>query len=249
MKILIIEDEDAAVKRLRKLLQQSSDKHQILDVLDSVESSVEWIKKNSDPDVAFFDIQLADGPSFEIFKRTAVNFPVIFVTAFDDFAIDAFRVNAIDYLLKPLKQNELEEALLRLRNRQIPKAETLVEKLTDSGLIKKHKRVLVKIGQTIQVVDLENAAYFYTRDKITFAVMPEGKRYPVDFSLDDLDHSLSSNKFFRINRQFIINISAIEKMYAYSKARVRIHLIPKSEEEVIVSTERSPRFKKWLQSN
>ena len=255
MRILIIEDEDAAVRRLRKLLEQTADAHEIVAVLDSIAASVEWLSNHPAPDLALMDIHLADGSSFEIFKHATIQAPVIFTTAYDQYAVDAFRVNAIDYLLKPVKQEELKEALSRIRQQsdakqEAPSAEDLLRRLSKGGLIPATQRSLVRIGQTMKIVDLNTTAYFFSKDKITYAVNPDGKRYPIDETLEQLDAKLDTTRFFRINRQFIICIDAIDEMFAYSKSRVKIKLNPPfTGGDVIVSTERSPVFKKWLEGN
>ncbi|MDX1408075.1 MAG: LytTR family DNA-binding domain-containing protein, partial [Saprospiraceae bacterium] len=190
---------------------------------------------------------LADGSSFKIFDHVEINCPVIFVTAYDEYAVQAFRINAVDYLMKPIKKVELKQALDRVKATVTGQSfDELIDKLRDSGVIPKENRVLIRIGQNIKLVDLNAAAYFYTEDKITFAMMPDSKRYPVEYSLEQLDALLSPNQFFRINRQFIVNVDAIKDMYSYSKSRVKMNLSPPSHLDVIVSTERSPKFKKWL---
>ncbi|MDX1476334.1 MAG: LytTR family DNA-binding domain-containing protein [Saprospiraceae bacterium] len=247
MKILIIEDENAAARRLTKLISEIDGGYEIVDILDSIEAAIEWFSKHDLPDVLLLDIHLADGSSFKIFDHVEVTCPVIFVTAYDEYAVQAFRVNAIDYLMKPIKKVELEQALSRVRSAAPRQSfDELIDQLRQSGVIPRENRVLVRIGQNIKLVDLNAAAYFYTEDKITFAVMPDAKRYPVEYSLDHLDGLLNDSKFFRINRQFIVNVDAIQDMYSYSKSRVKMNLKPPSHVDVIVSTERSPKFKKWL---
>ena len=247
MQILIIEDEEAAVRRLVKLLNEIAGDFSIIDTLDSIESSVQWLGQNTHPDLILMDIHLADGSSFEIFEHVNITCPIIFVTAYDEYAVRAFRVNAIDYLLKPIKLKELEDAISKTRQSESSdKYGDLIEKLQGDGIIKRKNRVLVRIGQNINLIDLDDAAYFYTQDKITFAVFPENRRYPVEHSLEHLDQILNSNKFFRINRQLILGLDSISEMYSYSKSRVKIKLNPPTKFDVIVSTERSPKFKKWL---
>jgi len=248
MKILIIEDEQAAVRRLQKLLGEIDTNNEVIGALSSIESAVEWLAENPSPDLILMDIHLADGSSFEIFEKTEIMSPVIFATAYDEYALKAFKVNAIDYLLKPIKAAELEQAIHKVvkKMKKNDSGDNLLQKLTEAGFIKKHRRVLVRMGQSIKLVDLDQVAFFYSKDKISFAVMPGNKRYPIDQSLDQIEHDLDSSKFFRINRQFIIKMDAIEEMIAYSKSRVKLKLNPPSEEDAIVSKERSPDFKKWL---
>lgn len=245
MKVLIIEDEAAAVRRLEKLLLELDETIQIVGKLDSIESSLQWLDQNTLPDIVFLDIHLADGSSFEILNHFNLNRPIIFTTAYDKYAIQAFKVNAIDYLLKPIKRQDLARALDKFKTQQ--KGDFDYQKLreTVSGNIKS-KRFLIRIGQNLRVVDLKEVAYFYTENRITFLVTKKGKRYPLDNSLEKLEETIDAQSFFRINRQFIINIDAIQEMYAYSKSRVKIELNPTCALETIVSTERSPYFKKWL---
>jgi DNA-binding LytR/AlgR family response regulator len=251
MKILLIEDEQAAVRRLQKLLLEIDPKNEVIGALSSIESAVEWLLAHPAPDVILMDIHLADGSSFDIFDKVNVTAPVIFATAFDEYALKAFKVNAIDYLLKPIKKVDLEQALLRI-SKGVAKdnlGEEFIQKLANAGLVKKNKRILVKIGQAIKLIELENVAYFYSRDKISFAVLPGNKRYPLDQSLDQLEQMVDPVHFFRINRQFMVKMESIDEMIAYSKSRVKLKLNPPTEEDAIVSKERSPDFKKWLLGN
>jgi two-component system, LytTR family, response regulator LytT len=246
MKVLIIEDEAAAARRLAKLIQEIDPNIEVLEQLDSIESSVNWLEKHGAPDLLFMDIHLADGSSFEIFRFVKMDKPVIFTTAYDEYALRAFKVNAIDYLLKPLKKAELEQAINKYRNLQKP-AEMNYQALASSLQGDRYNsRFLIRFGQNIKVVEFRDAAYFYTEDKITFIVTKEGKRYPVEPSLEKLEEMADPRAFFRINRQFIVNIESIKEMYAYSKSRVKLKLDPPTDKETIVSTERSPVFKKWL---
>ncbi|MCB0663489.1 MAG: response regulator transcription factor [Saprospiraceae bacterium] len=250
MRVLLVEDELAAARRLTKLIKTLRPSFEIIEQLDSIETTVNWFSESTAaPDLIFMDIHLADGSCFEIFNLVDIQVPIIFTTAYDEYAIDAFRVNAVDYLLKPVKEASLLAAIEKYeRNRPEEKGTNYKELAKE---IKKEsdavsKRFLIKFGQTIKVVSIDEVAYFYTEDKITFLVTNQGKRYPIDYSLEKLDEISPDDKFFRINRQFIINIDAIKEMYAYSKSRVKIQLEPPCETETIVSTERSPIFKKWL---
>ena len=249
MRVVIVEDEAAASRRLKKLLHEINPAIEVLQELDSIETSLEWLGMGHEYDLLLLDIHLADGSSFEIFEHIEIEKPIIFTTAYDEYAIKAFKVNAIDYLLKPIKKAELSKAIERfesLRKNSDSSLKNLLKSLKPENSSNYQKRFLIRIGQNIKVVEVNDAAYFYTEDKITFLITQAGKRYPVDYSLEKLDSTLNPQKFFRINRQFIINIDAIQDMYAYSKSRVKIGLNPPSDFDTIVSTERSPRFKKWL---
>lgn len=250
MKILIIEDENAAARRLEKLLAEIEPEAVVLQRLDSVEASVLWLQGNPQPDLILLDIHLADGSSFEIFEHVTVTCPIIFTTAYDEFALQAFKVNAVDYLLKPIKTNELSAALDKYK--RVFKAVTqdysaLLDTLRKQTGQNYLRRMLIRFGNSIKLVDMADVAYFYTKDKITFLVSrSSGKRFPVDYPLDKLEGMLDPATFFRINRQFIINVAAIKEMHPYSKSRVKVDLEPNTDLETIVSTERSAEFKKWL---
>src|SRR5688572_12623569 len=248
MKILIIEDEPTAARRLQKLLGDIDPSFEVIESLPSIEASVDWLNEQPSPDLILMDIHLADGSSFEIFEKVQIHSPVIFATAFDEYALKAFKVNAIDYLLKPIKQNELEKAMQKLADKTAPdpKNDDLIQKLEEAGLIRKAKRLLIRMGQSIKLIDLDQVAYFYSKDKISFAVLPGNKRYPLDQSLDQIEQMVDPLHFFRINRQFIVKMESIDEMVAYSKSRVKLKLNPPTEEDAIVSKERSPEFKKWL---
>jgi len=247
MKVLIIEDEPAAARRLAKIIHEIDQGIEIVDPLDSIEASLLWFENHPLPDLIFMDIHLADGSSFEIFNHIQIVKPVIFTTAFDQYALQAFKVNAIDYLLKPIKKTELEQALAKYRAWAKPPDFDYVALANAVQRDEYNKRFIIRFGQNIKVVEFRDAAYFYTEDKITFLITKEGKRYPIEQSLEKLEEMADPRTFFRINRQFIVNIEAIKDMYAYSKSRVRLTLVPPCDKETVVSTERSPVFKKWLE--
>ncbi len=251
MKYIIIEDENAAARRLEKLLAELDPEAQMLDRLDSIETAVYWLQNNTHPDLIFMDIHLADGASFEIFDHVKVNCPIIFTTAYDEYALQAFKVNAIDYLLKPIKVNELSASLDKYKklHQHTPNDYSA---LSDSmrrqeGTAHYLRRMLIRFSNSFKLVEMNDAAYFYTKDKISFVVTKStGKRFPVDYPLDRLETMLDPTVFFRINRQFIVSISAIKEIHPYSKSRVKLDLEPPSDQETIVSTERSSEFKRWL---
>ena len=247
MNVLIIEDEEAAARRLEKLVLSLEAQATVLAKLDSIEAVLNWLEQHELPDLVFMDIHLADGSSFEIFNHVKIDCPIIFTTAYDQYAIQAFRVNAVDYLLKPIKREELRAALDKYQQQSQPRTAFNYQQLARSIQEDPYnRRFLIRIGQNIKVVDVNDAAYFYTEDKITFVVTHDGKRYPLDHSLEKLEEMLAPRRFFRVNRQVILGLEAIREMYAYSKARVKVELEPPAEMDIIVSTERSPHFKKWL---
>jgi len=250
MNVLIIEDEEPAAGRLKKLLKEIDSTIRVLDVIVSIQSAVQWIQQNPAPDLVLLDINLADGQSFEIFNQAEVTAPVIFITAFDEFAIRAFKVNSVDYLLKPIKKEDLETALTKFRKLHFEKPTTpdfskLLETLKEPNTEFK-KRFIIRYGDHIKAIETTNIAYFFTEEKINFLRTNDNKTYPVDFNLDKLETMLDPHVFFRINRQFIIGIHAIDQMFAFSKSRVKVKLNPATEADTIVSTERSSAFKEWL---
>jgi two-component system LytT family response regulator len=253
MKILLIEDENAALRRLEKLLGEIEPDAEIVGRLDSVETAIAWFQTNPQPDLILLDIHLADGASFEIFEHVKVVAPVIFTTAYDEYALQAFKVNAVDYLLKPIKTNELSEAIDKYKRvfqttPATPDYAQLLKTLRQQeGGHSYLRRMLIRFSNSFRLVDMTDAAYFYTKDKITFLVTRStAKRFPIDYPLDKLETLLDPGVFFRINRQFIINVEAIREMHPYSKSRVKVDLEPPTDLETIVSTERSSEFKKWL---
>lgn len=249
MKLLIIEDEPASAQRLKKLAEEIDSDIIVLDILDSITSSVEWLKTHTEPDLVLSDIHLADGLSFEIFRQVNLVCPVIFTTAYDQYAIQAFKLNSIDYLLKPIKKPELADAIRKFKKLQPAAPRFDLGQL--SALLGKQekdylKRLMIRIGQQIKVVEVKDLAYFYIDEKIVFGVSFSKDRYPMDLSLDQLEKQLDPERFFRINRGFIISLESIETMITYSKARIKIKLKPPCEVESITSTERSAEFRDWL---
>jgi two-component system response regulator LytT len=245
MKVLIIEDEPAAARRLKKLVVEILPDVELLPVLESIAESVAFFDQQAPPDLLLLDIHLADGASFEIFQHVTVKTPVIFTTAYDQYAIDAFKVNAIDYLLKPIKREALAKAIDKFKDQQVVPAIDY-QKLAQQLEVRSDTRFLIRMGQQIKLLDVKDIAYAYTEDRITFFMTNSGRRYPVDYSLEKLEELLAEDRFFRINRQFIVGLHAIDEMITYSKGRVKLILKPLTEQDTIVSTERSPVFKKWL---
>lgn len=247
MKVLIIEDEYAAARRIKKLVHEVEPEAEIVDHLDSVEAAVHWFNGDSEADLVLMDVHLADGPCFEIFDHTEVSIPIIFTTAYDEYGFQAFKVNAVDYLLKPIKRKELEKAFEKHRQLEQGKAySTEYQEIKKLLQPEKPRRFMIKIGNQIRLISLEEAAYFYTENKITYLTTWKGKKHPVDLSLDKVEEMSNADEFFRINRQFLIHIDAIQGMQLYSKSRFKVELSLESSLEAIVSAERSPRFRKWV---
>lgn len=251
IRILIIEDEAAAAKRLYKMVEELMPEAEIIETVASITAAVKWFNSNPLPNLIFADIHLADGSSFEIFKQVKIDCPIIFITAYDQYALEAFKLNSIHYLLKPVKKEELIQAIERFRKHSaahhfpVGNFEKMLSALTKpSGKYK--ERFVIRFGEHIKTIESHDIAYFYTENKANFAVMKDAKRYPIDNNLDELEHLINPKNFFRINRQFIVSYQAIAEMVSYSKARVLIKLNPPTKYETIVSTERSASFKHWL---
>jgi DNA-binding LytR/AlgR family response regulator len=256
MNVLIIEDESATARRLQKLLNEIDPEIQVLAIHESIAQTVSWLGQHGEPDLMFMDVNLSDGLSFGVFEEIEVNCPVIFTTAYDQYAIQAFKVNSIDYLLKPINKESLADSLRKFHKLQQHEGETKIDiarldiaKLALALGIQKTdymKRLIVRYGEVIKAIEIKDVAYFYSDEKIVFMALKEGKSYPVDFTLDHLEMRLDPELFFRINRKFVISYHAIEKMISYSKSRIKITLNPTCALEAISSTERSGEFKEWL---
>ncbi|MFY0650762.1 MAG: response regulator transcription factor [Cyclobacteriaceae bacterium] len=248
-KVLIIEDEFYAAQKLIRQLNNIDPEIEVLETLDSVDESVKWLKANT-ADLIFLDIHLGDDESFKIFERIKVKTPIIFTTAYDQYAIKAFKLNSIDYLLKPINKNELKVAIEKYHEQKLqPQAfdyNTLLSSLKSGEQSSYQKRFMVYVGDKVKSIPVEDVAYFFAEGKYAYLVSNAGKEYIVDYTLEKLDKLLNQDKFFRINRQFIIGIEAIDEMIAYTKGRLKIELNPTSKKEAIVSIERASEFKKWL---
>jgi two-component system, LytTR family, response regulator len=248
MKIVIIEDEEPASDRLKKMVNAIIPHAEITAAIESVSAAVKWFQKHPCPDLVLMDIQLSDGNSFDIFKEVKVDCPIIFTTAFDQYAIKAFKLNSVDYLLKPIKKDELAAAIKKYEsNVKQPSADysKLIEMIS-STTAKHQKRILIRFRDVIKTIEINDVAYFFVENKITYAKTHQNMQYTLDYNLDEVENISDPNTFFRINRQFIVNIDAIEKMVSYTKSRVKLILKPSISSETIVSTERSPEFKTWL---
>ena len=248
MKIVIIEDEEPAAERLTKLILELEPTAEVINHIASVDAAVKWLTENAMPDLLIMDINLADGSSFQIFKKIKMTCPIIFATAYDQYAVEAFKVNSIDYILKPVKKEELRTAFdkfRRLKGSAMTDINQLISQLT-SNKKEYQKRIIIRYGENIKMVEVKEVSYFYTEDKINYLCTFGNMRFPIDFNLDEVEKLVDPNDFFRINRQFIVSIASIEKMLAWSKSRVKLILKPNMEAETIVSTERSPLFKEWL---
>ena len=252
MKAVIIEDEDLAAEKLERYLKKFDSSTEIVTQQISIESAVEWFQNNPDAyDVAFFDIQLTDGLSFEIFHQVKINKPVIFTTAFDEYAIDAFKVNSIDYILKPITFTDVSKAMNKLKSLQnifgMQEAVEEAEKMIGKKKLK--DRFLVKLGNHIHSIKAEEIALFYAEGRTVYLVTNEKKKFILDYKLEDLCNVLDTAAFYRVNRTFIVNINTIQDVIVYSNNRLKITPKVRVEKEIIVSREKVSTFKKWFEGN
>jgi DNA-binding LytR/AlgR family response regulator len=250
-KVIIIEDERPSARRLGRMLSGLNIEAQAM--LHSVKESVEWFKTNEHPDLILLDIQLSDGLSFEIFEEVSVNSAIIFTTAYDEYALKAFKLNSIDYLLKPIDDEELEIAIDKFKSNQPDRHDLMVDinqikKLLVNPLDREYKRrFTIKVGQHLRVVDTDDIECFYSDHKATYCHTNHGKNYLMDYSLEQLDDKLDPLKFYRVNRKFLIHMEAISDIISYTNSRLQIKLNHFKEQEIIVSRERVKDFKNWLE--
>jgi two-component system, LytTR family, response regulator LytT len=258
MKVLIIEDEELAVKKLQKTLASVDATAEVVGVADSIRSSVSWLQQNPSPDLILMDIELADGQSFEIFDKVDVKSTVIFTTSYDEYALKAFKVNSIDYLLKPIQKEDLHAALEKLKsikslyggnNSSAPSlnVDNLVKELQQKLQPKEfRKRFLVKHAQKLVSVDVEEIAYFYSDGRLNFFKTNDNRKFVVDYTMDDLEDMLDPDQFFRISRAFYVSVNCIDQIHDYFGNRLLLNLKPAVDKEAIVSREKVTDFKKWM---
>lgn len=251
MRTLIIEDEKPAARRLSRMLEQLD--VTVLEVLHCVEDAIAWFRANPDPDLIFLDIQLSDGLSFEIFDAVEVRSPIIFTTAYDEYALQAFKLNSIDYLLKPIDEDELQAALKQYETQRPKSGSPAVDfedirKLLVNPLEREYKkRFTARVGQHIKIIQADEIECFFSENKGTYAATSEGRSYLLDTTLEQLEDELSPAKFFRVSRKFYVNINYIDDIIAYTNSRLKIKLSRFREQEIIVSRERVKDFKLWLE--
>lgn len=251
MEVLIIEDEKPAARRLARLLESCG--VGVSHMLHSVEESINWFETNPHPDLIFLDIQLSDGLSFEIFDAIEIRSPIIFTTAYDEYALQAFKLNSIDYLLKPIDEEELQAAIEQYK-KQAPARGGLkidfedIRNLLVNPLEREFKkRFTARVGQHIKIINAEDIECFYSENKGTYAATADGRNYLLDTTLEQLESELSPDTFFRVSRKFYIHINHIRDIVSYSNSRLKIKLNRYNEQEIIVSRERVKDFKLWLE--
>jgi DNA-binding LytR/AlgR family response regulator len=249
MNVLIIEDESFAADKLEMMLKEVDAAITVMAKLGSIKDSVKWLFENR-ADLIFLDIQLSDGISFSIFDQVAINTPVIFTTAYDQYAIKAFKLNSISYLLKPIRKSDLVESIRKYQTLKSAFSIDFDELLANiQGREPEYKkRFLIQIGEKIRKVEVHEISYFYALEKGVYLRTLQGKSYPAEYSLDKLETILNPSAFFRINRKYIVNVDSIKSMVAYSRGRIKLELTPAADNELdtIVSIDRSAEFKKWL---
>lgn len=250
MRVLIIEDEAPAAKQLQKLIANIDPSIEVLDVVDSVSSAVKWLKELNHPDLIFMDIQLADGLSFDIFLQVELEVPVIFTTAYDEFALKAFKVNSVDYLLKPIDPDELRVAIQKFvdlhgkrQTYDVSAIDSLVKSLSKP---KYRERFMVKSGQQLHYIQAADLLFAYADEGVVFLLTNDGSRHLIDQKVEDLNAVLDPQAFFRVNRKYLIHISLIKKIHTWFNNRLKLELCHGNDHEVIVSRERVADFKQWL---
>lgn len=255
MKILIVEDEELAVKKLHKMLISMDKEIEVMANTDSIASSVEWLENNDKPDLILMDIELLDGQSFEIFNQVEVKSPVIFTTSYDEYALKAFKVNSVDYLLKPIQKEDLAAALDKYKKMFVSTAtatppinmDELVKELQQKLQPKEfRKRFLVKNVQKLVSIEIEDIAYFYSDGRLNFFKTNDNKKYVVDYTMDEMEEMLDPEKYFRISRSFYVSINSVEQIHDYFGNRLILTLKPAVDKEALVSREKVTEFKKWM---
>jgi DNA-binding LytR/AlgR family response regulator len=255
MKVVIIEDEAPAFRRLQKSLEEFDEEIEIVEVLDSVEESINWIRNHKQPDLFFMDIQLNDGLSFDIFEKAKITSPIIFTTAFDEYLLRAFKVNGIDYLLKPIKKTDLAASLEKykslkksLSNGDIDLGSKFQDLLNEVQLSsrKYRNRLLVKKGEKFISVNINDCAAFYIRNTVVYGHTFDDREYILDTNLEDLSQMLDPGSWYRANRQYLISIKAIENAEKYFKGKLLLNTSINLPDDVVVSAEKASDFKKWF---
>jgi DNA-binding LytR/AlgR family response regulator len=250
MRVIIIEDEVPAAKRLEKLLRSYKDDIEIVNKSDSIESSVRYLSAAQKIDLIFMDIQLADGLSFDIFEQVKITTPVIFTTAFDQYTLKAFKVNSIDYLLKPIDENELQKSLEKYQQlyskTRTDFSDKIMKLVQDMNTVKYKERLLIKRGQQLSYLKIESTAYCFADGKLCYAVDFNGTKFLLENNLSQLEEQLQPDNFYRINRHLLVNIEAVKKVHTWLGGRLKLEVTPATTAETVVSRERVNGFKEWL---
>jgi DNA-binding LytR/AlgR family response regulator len=250
MKVVIIEDETPAANRLTRMLEKIDEGIEVVKRLDSVESSVRYLSAAPECDLIFMDVQLADGLCWDIFQQARLAPPIVFTTAFDHYTLKAFKVNSLDYLLKPIDEGELQQAVEKYKQLYLRTDKGLPEKieklLQEIGAIRYKERLLIRRGQQLHYLKTASTAYYYADGKLCYAIDFNGNSYLLDNNLNQLEALLSPRQFFRVNRQLLVNIESIKKVHTWLGGRLKLELSLPAQADTIVSRERVSGFKDWL---
>jgi two-component system, LytTR family, response regulator LytT len=254
MKVLIVEDENLLAKQLTNLLGAVAPEAEIVGRTTSIQGTVQWLSTNISPELIFMDIELADGQCFDIFTQTVIKTPVIFTTAYDEYTLQAFKVNSVDYLLKPIKENELIAALAKYKELHTQPATlpvtldmaTLLQQLNKVNQEDYKARFLVKNRQKMHSINTEDIAYFCAKNTLNFLVTKSNQKYVVDYTLDEIEALVNPKQFFRANRQFILAHDVIQAVHAWFNGKLKVELTIKTDDEIIISREKAPLFRSWL---
>lgn len=248
MNILVIEDERPAATRIINLIKELLPFAQIFGHLDGIDDSIKWLRSNPAPDLILSDIELADGQSFEIFKQVDIVSPIIFTTAYDQYAIKAFKLNSIDYLLKPIDPDELASAIQKYENQAKPPVLDIqmLQSMIQNQQKQYKERFMVKVGEKIHSVPTKDISFFYSAEKATFIQAKANRKYLIDHTLDQLESEVDPKIFFRLNRKYIASLDAIDEIITYSNSRLKINLKDCSDQDILVSREKVATFKLWL---
>jgi two-component system, LytTR family, response regulator LytT len=249
MKIVIIEDESAASSQLKFLLNQLRINYEVLAVIETVKEGIKWFTTNESPDLIFSDIQLADGISFEIYEQVSINVPIIFTTAFDEYAIRAFKLNSVDYILKPIDADSLSFSVEKFNNQQLVKQETLHELIKQQAFSQKNyrKSFLVRYRDKLLPIKANEFAYFFIDNGLVFGQLFDGRKLILDLKLEDLENQLDPQDFIRANRQYILSRESILEIQSYINSRILVKTNPTSPYEAVISKEKVTAFKKWFE--
>ncbi len=250
LNVLIIEDEAPAYRRLNTLLGQNHADLRVVELIDSVTEAIKWLRNHRSPDLIFSDIQLSDGLSFEIYEAVEIACPIIFTTAYDSYMLDAFKTNGIEYLLKPIQEDDLDRSIKKFRKfaeekSSVPQMAELLDAIRRQEP-KYKERFLIKLGTKLIPVQTEDVHYFYSAEGHTHLVLRSGKSYLVEQPLDELENQLSPLQFFRLNRQVLASVASIDQIHQYFKGKLKIKLSPPTEFDVVISREKSRSFKDWM---
>jgi len=247
MKVIILEDENRAVNHLKRLIGRVAPEMEVTGVFETVREAVEYLEQEPHPELIFSDVQLADGTSFDIFSKVNVQCPIIFTTAYDTYAIDAFNTNGLDYLLKPIEEERLRKAVEKARKLTSNIAlENLLRQHTGPGSRHTRSRFMVRVGERIRTIMVEDILAFFSFEKTTYLHTSTHRNYIIDYSLDELESMLDHDRFFKINRKYIVSIDACSQIIAWSNNRLKIDIEGIDDQKIVVARERVRDFKEWL---